>query len=47
MGFIDLVGTMITGCNENAGDSGIAANVLFERLAAIQSIDARDLAARL
>jgi hypothetical protein len=44
VGLID--GTMIVGRNQNAGDSGIPANVLSERLAAIQSVDARDLTAR-
>ena len=47
MGFIDLIGAMIAGRNEDAGDSAVPANVLFERLGALQSIDARDLTARL
>ena len=47
MGFIDLIGATIAGRNEHAGDSAVPANVLFERLGALQSIDARDLTARL
>jgi hypothetical protein len=47
MGFIDSIGTMIAGRNEHAGDSAVPASVLFERLGALQSINARDLTARL
>jgi hypothetical protein len=43
MGSIDSIGTMIAGRNGHAGDSA----VLFERLGALQPIDARDLTARL
>jgi hypothetical protein len=47
MGFIDLIGTPIAGRNEDEAASGVPANVLFERLAALQPIYARDLTARL
>ena len=46
MGFIDSIGRMIAGRNED-GDSAVPANVLFERLGARQSIDARDPTTRL
>ncbi len=45
-GFIDSIGTMIAGRNED-GDSAVPANVLFERLGALRSIAARDPTARL
>ena len=40
-GFIDSIGTIVAGRIED-GDSAVPANVLFERLGALQSIDARD-----
>jgi hypothetical protein len=46
-GFIDSIGTMIAGRNEHAGDPAVPANVLFERLGALRSSNARDLTARL
>ena len=40
-GFIDSIRTIVAGRIED-GDSAVPANVLFERLGALQSIDARD-----